>query len=610
MRTRLAATVLRQSCNSGYQTKLLSRPSLILIPKQAHLSTVKSSPKRTHSYVHGASNIPLLSTTLGELVDQQAEALPDRELFVVRHQNIRRTFAQFKVDVDKFASGLCQLGLNRGDRVGIWGPNSYEWLVTQYATAKAGFILVLVNPAYKTHELEYCLNKVQIKALVTAEGVKSQLYYPMLEELSPGLREGKPKSTRVPHLEHIIMISEEQHAGAHRMKDVYEMGTADSLRQYEQNSRKTQFDDAVNIQFTSGTTGNPKGATLTHHNIVNNGYFHGRRLDYHNQPDTKICCPVPMYHCFGCVLGSISAVVHGVSMVIPAGKFDPEATLQAIHDEKCTALYGVPTMFSDQLSHPNFDQYDTRSLRSAFMSGAPCPTELLKQVQEGMHVKHTIVGYGSTETSPLSHVSFLEDPPECTIHTVGTAIDHVEVKLVDEEDFIVPVGTRGEILVRGHNRMKGYWEDEAKTKEAISPTGWMRSGDIGIMNEMGYLRIVGRSKDTIIRGGENVYPAEIENVLHTHPAIVEAYVVGVPDKRLGEEICCWAKLRSPVSETDLQQFCKSELANFKVPKYFIFLSPEESFPLTVTGKVQKFLMREESVKKLKLEGVMDAFEAA
>ncbi|GAV02324.1 hypothetical protein RvY_12907 [Ramazzottius varieornatus] len=568
--------------------------------------SIRSKLKK--SYVNGASATPLVGHTIGDLIDMQAEQKPDQEAFVFPAQNIRKSYGDLKQDVDGFAAGLLKLGMQPRDRVGIWSPNAYEWVVCAFGAAKAGLVLVLVNPGYKSHELEYCLNKVQVKTLVAAEGMKSLNYYQMLTELNQGLAKGT-KSNRTPHLEHIVMTGQKVYPGTLRFEDVGSSGNKENYAKLEQIAELVQFDDPANIQFTSGTTGNPKGATLTHHNIVNNGYFGGRRFNFHQEKDTRICCPVPLYHCFGWVLGSLCALSHGVCIVYPEGKFDAEATLKAIHNEKCTTIYGVPTMFSDMLYHPDFHKFDTSSLRSGLMSGAPCPVELVKKVRDKMKVKNILVGYGMTETSPLSHVSFLGDPAEYVTSTVGRAMDHVETKIVDAGGRVVPIGTPGEILTRGYNTFLGYWEEEQKTKEAVTETGWNKSGDIGVMNENGYVRIVGRSKDVIIRGGENVYPAEVESCLHHHPSVVEAYVVGVPDDRLGEETCAWIRPRKEVTEKELKDFCGAELASFKVPRYFVFLEPDEAFPLTVTGKVQKFILREKSITRLKLDGVQGPFAA-
>ncbi|XP_055328751.1 medium-chain acyl-CoA ligase ACSF2, mitochondrial-like [Paramacrobiotus metropolitanus] len=581
---------------SGFRKRFFTSTSTLLQQSTKKPETLTC----TLSHVRGPSTPPLLTKTIGQIVDEQAERRPDDIVFVVPFQNTRKTYAQFKADVDATAAGLLHLGLQKGDRVGIWGPNSYEWLLTQYATAKAGLIMVNVNPQYKAHELEYCLKKVQIKVLI---GATTKECLDVLDKVVPNLVIPK-KSSKIPDLETVVLISDNKNqtpAGDSRFfHEILQDYGREDLSKLERNAKQVTPNDPVNIQFTSGTTGNPKGATLSHQNILNNGYFGGITLGF-DKEKTILCSPVPLYHCFGCVLGSLMTVVHGSTLVIPAPRFDAEATLKAIDGEKCTFLYGVPTMYTDQIYHPNFAKYNTKTLRGGFMSGAPCPVELVRTVKQKLGMRDIIVGYGMTETSPLVLLSKLGDPEECCTQTVGTALHHTEVRIANETDQVVPVGTRGEVQVKGFPVMLGYWQDESKTNEFFTPTGWARTGDIGIMQENGYGKIVGRMKDTIIRGGENVFPAEIENCLHEHPAVAEVYIVGVPDRRLGEEICCWIRLKKEVSEEELKKFCRDNLARFKVPKYFVYVDSKQSFPLTVTGKVQKFKMREQSLKLLKLD---------
>ena len=561
------------------------------------------------SYVHGASSTPFLNTTIGRAFDLAAERYREREALVVRHQSIRWTYEELRERVDQCASGLLSLGLEPGDRVGIWSPNNAEWTVTQFATAKAGLVLVNINPAYRLSELEYALNKVGCRALVTASSFKSSDYIGMLRELAPELDDAEPgalqsearpsalQSERFPSLEFVIHLGSHDERGMIRFGDLMEAGTGEDERRLSAIADTLQFDDAINIQFTSGTTGLPKGATLTHHNILNNGYFVGEVLKLTHED--RICIPVPLYHCFGMVLGNLSAITHGSTMVYPSEGFEPEAVLAAVSEERCTTLYGVPTMFIAELEHPEFGSYDLSSLRTGIMAGSLCPIEVMKRVTGEMHMPEVGIAYGMTETSPASFQTAPDDPLDRRVATVGRVHPHVEVKVIDDDGRIVPCGQPGELLTRGYLVMLGYWGDEERTAEAVDAAGWMHTGDLATIDAEGYCSIVGRIKDMIIRGGENVYPREIEEFLYGHPDIEDVQVIGVPDERFGEQLCAWIKLRDGTSATteQIQDFCKGQIAHFKIPHYVKFV---DSFPMTVTGKIQKFVMREQMIQELEL----------
>ncbi|KAF6035324.1 ACSF2 [Bugula neritina] len=537
------------------------------------------------SYASSPSDHTLSGATIGELFNKQVEATPDRDMIVFSRDNVRLTYQQFKSKMDDLAAGLLALGLKPGDRVGIWSPNRAEWVLTQIATAHIGLIMVNVNPAYRVQELEYAIQKVGMKAMIMAESFKTQDYYEMMFELFPELSRcppGRLQCHRAPELTSVVIMGDTVKPGTHTFNQVCQMGTQEHRLEMEKIAKNIHFDEPVNIQFTSGTTGNPKGATLTHHNLVNNSRFIGYRMGYH-ETINRICLPVPLYHCFGMVGGSMMNVVHGVTCVYPAPSFEPEASLQSIQSEKCNILYGTPTMFIDTLNHPNFDNYDVTSLESGIMAGSPCPIEVMKEVNDKLHMPKACVAYGSTETSPVTFLTFPDDSLEKRCGSIGCLLDHTEAKIVDETGQVVP-----EV------------KDKAKTDSAISPTQWYHTGDIGIMDEDGYVMINGRIKDMIIRGGENVFPVEIEQFLYTHPAIEDVQIVGVPDKRMGEEICACIRVKEgmSVSEQELKDFCKGEISHFKIPKYVVCV---ESFPLTVTGKVQKFVMRADLVEKLGLQ---------
>ncbi len=554
------------------------------------------------SYVHGASTTPLLGDTVGSLLDRMAVQFPDRPALVVPGQNVRLDYAGLLAEVELIAAGLLALGLEPGERIGIWAPNCAEWVLLQFATAKAGFILVNINPAYRSHELEYTLNKVGCRALVLARAFKTSNYLQILGELAPELAQATPgmlQAARVPALREVIVLDQAGPAqpGARRWQELAGRADAAAMRKLRDIECRLSFDDAVNIQFTSGTTGAPKGATLTHHNIVNNGYFIGEsmRLTEHD----RLCIPVPFYHCFGMVLGNLACVTHGACMVIPGEGFDALATLETVAAERCTGLHGVPTMFIAELEHPRFKEFDLSTLRTGIMAGSPCPVEVMRRVVNEMHMAEVTIAYGMTETSPVSFQTVPEDPLERRVDSVGRIHPHIEVKLIDLDGRDVPRGMTGELCTRGYSVMLGYWDDEERTREVIDPAGWMHTGDLAVIDEEGYCRIVGRLKDMIIRGGENVYPREIEEFLYRHPKVQDVQVFGVPDPKFGEQVCAWVRLREgcSASEAEIQDYCRQQLAYYKVPRYVRFI---DGFPMTVTGKVQKYLMRQTMTGELGL----------
>jgi len=556
--------------------------------------------KLTQSYVHGASTVPLIGQTIGAYFDEAVARWADELALVVRQQQVRWTYAELARRVDDLAAGLLALGLKPSDRVGIWSPNNAEWAITQFAAAKAGLILVNINPAYRLAELEYALNKVECKALITADSFKASDYVGMLRELAPELDRSAPgalSAKRLPSLSAVIRIGADERPGMFRFDDVMGAGNERHLRQLREIGPRLQFDDPINIQFTSGTTGAPKGATLTHHNILNNGYFIGeaQRLS----PKDRVAIPVPLYHCFGMVLGNLACITHGSAMVYPSEGFEPLAVLEAVEAERCTTLYGVPTMFIAELSHPDFKRFDLKSLRTGIMAGSPCPIEVMRRCVTEMNMSEVTIAYGMTETSPVSFQTSWDDPLERRVSTVGRIHPHVEVKIIDAEGRIVPPGTPGELCTRGYSVMLGYWGDEERTAEAIDRGRWMHTGDLATLDEEGYCNIVGRLKDMVIRGGENVYPREIEEFLYRHPKIADVQVIGVPDVKYGEELCAWVKLRpgEQANAEEIRTFCQGQIAHYKIPRYIRFV---DAFPMTVTGKVQKFMMRAEMMRDLGL----------
>ncbi|MDR7127020.1 AMP-binding protein [Pseudotabrizicola sp. 4114] len=558
------------------------------------------------SYVSGQSSELLLGSTIGQALERAVDLWADQDALIVVAQEVRWTWRELGERVDAFAAGLLALGLQRGDRIGIWSLNRSEWTLTQFAAARAGLVLVTINPAYRLSELEYALNAVSCKALVTATAFKDSDYTGMISNLAPELAVSLPGqlvSARLPHLKIVIQIGGPAISGVIPFEDVSKLGGEAELRDLGHLATLLQFDDPINIQFTSGTTGRPKGVTLTHHNILNNGYFVGRAMRLTEKD--RICIPVPLYHCFGLVMGNLAALTHGCTMVYPGEGFDPLTTLRTIEAERCTALYGVPTMFIAELNHPDFAQFDLTSLRTGIMAGAPCPTEVMRSVVERMHMGEVTIAYGMTETSPVSFQSSVDDPLERRVSTVGRVQDHLEVKIVDSEGRIVPRGQPGELCTRGYSVMLGYWGDEQRTAEVIDPAGWMHTGDIATLDEKGYCNIVGRIKDLVIRGGENLYPREIEEFLFRHPAILAVEVFGVADEKYGEELCAWIRVQAEavITADDVRAFCKGQIAHQKIPRYIQFV---DSFPMTVTGKVQKFVMRQIVQERLGLKSVETA----
>jgi fatty-acyl-CoA synthase len=550
------------------------------------------------SYVSGVARKPLLGETIGQRLDQVVAAQPDDLALVVRQQSVRLTWSELGTRVDNFAAGLLALGLVPGDRVGIWSPNNAEWVITQLATAKAGLILVTINPAYRITELDYALNKVECAALVTATSFKSSDYAAMLLALMPEIATaapGKLDAEAVPTLRHLIQIGGTSLAGAFAFEAIEGLATPDSLLRLAGLQPVLQFDDPINIQFTSGTTGAPKGATLTHHNILNNGFFIGETMKY--TAADRVCIPVPLYHCFGMVIGVLACLTHGSAMVFPGEGFDPLSTLQTVAEERCTSLYGVPTMFIAGLEHPQFASFDLSCLRTGVMAGTTCPIELMRRVIEQMNLRDITICYGMTETSPVSFQTTLDDTLERRVTTVGRVHPHMEAKVIDLEGRILPAGESGELCSRGYAVMLGYWGDEERTRGAIDPAGWMHTGDLATIDADGYCTIVGRIKDLVIRGGENVYPREVEEYLYRHPAIADVQVFGVPDVKFGEEVCAWVRLREgmELDAEGLRAFCRDQIAHYKIPRYVRFV---DNFPMTVTGKMQKFLMREAMEREL------------
>ncbi|SDE80131.1 AMP-binding protein [Pseudonocardia oroxyli] len=532
------------------------------------------------SYASGVSDVPLLGDTIGDNLDRTVAADPDREAMVDVPSGRRWTYAQLRADVDALALGLHESGLTKGDRVGIWAPNMPEWTLLQYATAKLGVILVNINPAYRTHELEFVLKQAGIATLVAASAFKTSDYEAMIGEVRGNC----------PDLRSVVIIGSPEW-------DALAAATGEPPR------IELSPDDPINIQYTSGTTGFPKGATLSHHNILNNGYNVGALCGY--TPEDRVCIPVPFYHCFGMVMGNLACTSNGCTMVIPGQGFDPLATLTAVAQERCTSLYGVPTMFIAELNHPDFESFDLSSLRTGIMAGSPCPVEVMKQVVARMGMEEVTICYGMTETSPVSMQTRRDDSLEQRVSTVGRVHPHLEIKIVDPDTGLtVPRGEPGELCTRGYSVMLGYWNQPDKTAESIDAARWMHTGDLGIMDADGYVNITGRIKDMVIRGGENVYPREIEEFLYTHPDVVDAQVIGVPDVKYGEELCAWVILREgapPLDAAGVKEFAAGKLAHYKVPRYVLVV---DEFPMTVTGKVRKVEMREKSV------GLLDLGEAA
>jgi len=554
------------------------------------------------SYTSGTGDVPLLGVTIGDVLDQAVARFPDNEALVSRHQGLRYTYRQLQAEVDRCARALMALGVVKGQRLGIWAPNCAEWAITQFATAKIGAILVNINPSYRLTEVQYALRQSGCTWAVIAPQFKTSDYTAMLHELAPELAGSKPGELRaatLPELRCVIRLGDEASPGMLRWPDLLALADRVSADDLAARQRQQEFDDPINIQYTSGTTGYPKGATLSHHNILNNGYFTTELLGFTDRD--RLLIPVPLYHCFGMVMGNLGCVSHGATMIYPSDGFDPTAVLEAAQAERATALYGVPTMFIAELNHPDFARYDLSTLRTGIMAGSPCPVEVMKQVKDRMHMGEVAIAYGMTETSPVSTQTRIGAPLDKQVGTVGQVHPHVQIKVVDPQSGqVVAVGERGELCTRGYSVMLGYWDNDEATRGAIDAARWMHTGDLATMDAEGYLNIVGRIKDMIIRGGENVYPREIEEFLYGHPKVQDVQVIGVPDERYGEEIMAWVKLREEQTATaeEIRDFCRGKIAHYKVPRYVRFV---DGFPMTVTGKVQKFLMREESIQVLGLE---------
>ena len=559
------------------------------------------------SYASGTSDKPLLGMTIGEAFDQTVSLHADREAIISIHQNMRLTYRQLSEQVDIAAKALMALGLQKGDRIGIWSPNNLEWLITQYASAKIGSVLVTINPAYRSHELDYVLKQSGCRALVIQNQFKTSDYEGMIRELCPQLNRclpGQLEHSEFKSLSSVISMTSSSVTGIFDWQAMLALASSTSDDELQLRAQQLDMDEAINIQYTSGTTGFPKGATLSHHNILNNGYFTAGTMNF-TEVD-KLVVPVPLYHCFGMVMANLGCLTHGACLVYPSEGFEPEAVLQAVQQEQATALYGVPTMFIAELALDNFTDYDLSSLRTGVMAGAPCPVETMKQVNELMHMTEVEIAYGMTETSPVSFQTRVDAPLAKRVSTVGTVHPHVEVKIINAETGkTCPVNEMGELCTRGYSVMIGYWENDAATASAIDDAGWMHTGDIAIMDGNGYVNIVGRIKDMIVRGGENVYPREIEEYLMNHDSIEDVQVTGVPDPKFGEEIIAWVSLKSgaKMNEDDIKAFCKGKIAHYKVPRYIKFT---DEFPMTVTGKIQKYKMREVSIAELGLEELKTA----
>jgi len=560
------------------------------------MSDTRSNAPLALSQAQGATDVPLIEQTIGAFFDAMAARQPDHEALVSVHQGRRYTYRELNEAAHQLASALLRQGLQPGDRVGIWSHNNAEWALMQLATAQVGLVLVNINPAYRTSEVEYALNKVGCKLLVTMACFKTSDYLGMLRELAPEWSHGQPgalEAQQLPHLRTVVWIDEPgqgaDEPGLLRFSALLAQGDAADPR-VAQVAATLQATDPINIQFTSGTTGFPKGATLTHRNILNNGFFIGECMQL--TPDDRLCVPVPLYHCFGMVLGNLACFTHGSTVVYPNDGFDALTVLQTVHDERCTGLHGVPTMFIAELDHPRFKEFDLSTLRTGIMAGSPCPTAVMQRVVDDMHLSEITIAYGMTETSPVSCQSSTDTPLDKRVSTVGTVQPHLEVKIVNPDTGdTMPPGQSGELCTRGYSVMHGYWEDPAKTAEAIDTDGWMHTGDLATMDTEGYVNIVGRIKDLVIRGGENIYPREIEEFLYRHPAIQDVQVVGVPDAKYGEELCAWVIVKpgQTLDEEAVRAFCKGQIAHYKVPRHIRFV---DGFPMTVTGKIQKFKIRD------------------
>ena len=552
------------------------------------------------SFVQGSTEVGLLYRTVDQVLRTAAARWPARTALIVRHQQRRLTFRELDAQVERLARGLAGGGLEPGDRLGIWSPSNTEWVLTMFAAARAGLILVNINPAYRSSELQFALRQVGCRAMILAPAFKSSDYIGMLRSLIPELgsaRAGPLICEAFPRLQVLVQLSGGDIPGFLSFADLIAAGAAAGSGTPRRSSQQLDPDQPYNIQFTSGTTGLPKGATLTHFNLVNNGYCVGAAMRL--TPDDSICIPVPLYHCFGMVLGVLAAMTHGAAAVFPSEGFDPLAVLETVHAERCTALHGVPTMFIAELEHPRFPEFDLSSLRTGIMAGAPCPVAVMRRVIEDMHMREVTIAYGMTETSPVSFQSTTDDPIDRRVSSVGRVHPHVQVKIIDAHGRVVPRGTPGELCTRGYSVMQGYWGEPERTREVLDSAGWMHTGDLAVLDDEGYCNIVGRLKDMIIRGGENISPREIEEFLYRHPAVLDVAVVGVPDRKYGEEICACIRLREGMRITaeQVREFCLDRIAHYKIPRYVRCL---DSFPMTVTGKIQKYLLRERMRQELGL----------
>ncbi len=556
------------------------------------------------SYAFEGSNEQFLAKTIGDMLDDNAKEFANNDCLISVHQDIRMTYKEFNEEVNTIAKGLMALGVKKGDKVAIWSTNNAEWVLTQFATAKIGAILVTINPAYRTSELEYALKQSEVHTLIMIENFKTSDYIHMFYEVAPFVRGATPgqiHSNKLPHLRNVICISDESYSGMFKWKELYDFSQKIDSSELKTRQASLDFDDPINIQYTSGTTGFPKAATLTHFNILNNGYFVGKQMRFTDKD--RLCIPVPFYHCFGMVMSNLACTSLGATMVIPSEYFNPLTTLTVVEKEKCTALHGVPTMFIAELEHPEFKKFDLSSLRTGIMAGSPCPVEIMKRVNNEMNMKEVEIAYGQTESSPVITQTSADDTMEHRTETIGKPLPFVEVKIIDPETGrILPVGEQGELCARGYNVMKYYYNNPEATKNAIDESRWLHTGDLAVMTEDGYFKITGRIKDMIIRGGQNIYPREIEEFLYTHPQIADVQVIGVPDKKYGEEVCAWIKIKEgeSVTEEEIKEYCKGKIAHYKIPRYIKFT---DSFPMTVTGKIRKVEMREISTKELGLEDV-------
>ncbi|XP_053708323.1 medium-chain acyl-CoA ligase ACSF2, mitochondrial-like [Synchiropus splendidus] len=603
MALRISSSRLRSCVRSvgGHEPKVAWKPRRYGWSQWCRTFQADSPPHRetlTSSYVHGTSSLPMLSLTVAQSLDQTVQRSPDREAVVFLEDGIRKTFAQFQLDVDKVAAGLIALGLKRGERLGFWGPNSYEWLLFQFATAKAGIILVSLNTAYQEKELEFILRKVQCNAIVCPSSFKTQRFCDIIKRICPEMETtaaGALRSSRLPHLR-LVIVTESRQPGTLHMDDVFQAAESRHHKELMELQSKLIPDEPINIQLTSGTTGNPKGATLSHFGIVNNSYFAGLRLGM-NRP-ARACVPVPLFHCFGSVLGGMCMAVHGTTLVFPSSSYNSRTNLQTIQDEKCNFIYGTPTMFIDMLSQKDLHKFDLSSAEFGLMGGSACSPEIVRRIKTDLNIRGIMVAYGSTESGPLSFLTFPYD--NNNKDNVGHILPHTEAKVVDPTTGeMVPLGATGELMIRSSCLMHGYWDDEEKTREVIGKDHWYKTGDTASLDSRGYLRIEGRIKDMVIRGGENIYPAEIEQFLYTHPSVKEVQVIGVKDERLGEQVCACIRLKEghTSSAEEITAFCKNQISHFKIPHYVVFV---DSYPQTASGKIQKNKLREEMEKKLGL----------